>query len=168
MKICEVTGFAKENGQIKGVKIGSGETLAADRVVLTLGPWSSKKPAQSLKIPSVRPHKAASIIMEQVDTSAHALFLSYTHQSGRREETEVEFYPRPDGTLYVCGSETQAPLPDHTSQVPLECQIYFISSVDVKCHKILKLKCIYKPDTCKYVGYCTYQAIFRRQQFQMI
>ena len=107
MKICEVTGFEKENGHVIGVKISTDEVIPADCVVLALGPWSSKQLVRSFGIPAIEPHKAASIVLEQAQVSAHALFLSYrsgssSSSSGRAKETDIEFYPRPDGTLYIC------------------------------------------------------------------
>ena len=118
VKICEVVGFERNADTIQGVNINSGEVIHTDRVVLTLGPWSCKRAAKSLGIPDIIPHKAGSIVMSSVSTSPHALFMTYTpSEAGQRSSRDVEWYPRPDGTLYVCGSEEQVPLPESTKDV---------------------------------------------------
>ena len=68
-------------------------------------------------VPEVSPYKAASIVIEQASVSPHALFMSYKSRSSRKTE-ETEWYPRPDGSLYICsGEEIQPTLPEYTSEV---------------------------------------------------
>jgi glycine/D-amino acid oxidase-like deaminating enzyme len=41
--------------------------------------------------------------------SPHALFIEYEAEDGSMDSPEV--FPRPDGTVYVCGLSSEAPLP---------------------------------------------------------
>ena len=117
VKICEVSGFkvGKDN-TIRGVKLKTGDTIASNRVIITMGAWCSKKLIRSFGVYRVAPHKAASIVMRDVETSPHVLFMSYTPKATRERE-DSEWHPRKDGTLFVCGEDNQVALPERVSQV---------------------------------------------------
>jgi glycine/D-amino acid oxidase-like deaminating enzyme len=117
MKIAEVSGFkvGKDN-TIRGVKLKGDETLLSNRVVITMGAWCSKKLIRSFGIYKVVPHKAASIVMREVETTPQVMFMAYTPKATRERE-DSEWHPRKDGTLFVCGEDEQVPLPERVSQV---------------------------------------------------
>lgn len=43
------------------------------------------------------------------------LHIFLTHPTGKSDNPEV--YPRPDGTVYICGYSDDAPLPEHADLV---------------------------------------------------
>ena len=64
--------------------------------------------------PNIRGGKAHSIIL-QADVSADALFLSYISEEGKGQDPEI--YPRPDGTVYVCGQGNNDVLPEDPKDI---------------------------------------------------
>ena len=59
-----------------------GEEVAADAVVIAMGPWSGQA-AKWLPVPDITGQKYASIVLRpQEDISNHILFLSYKTSSG--------------------------------------------------------------------------------------
>ena len=70
---------------------------------------------QNLGLPKVKIHKAASIIMENVPTTPHSLFMTYS--SNKLKEFHMEWHARNDGTLFVAGEESQHPLPELANEV---------------------------------------------------
>jgi glycine/D-amino acid oxidase-like deaminating enzyme len=101
------------DGAARGVSVG-GETLAADAVVLAMGPWTSRA-VPGLRLPRVHGLKGYSVTLAAPDVPAHALFVDYRTATGRALEPEI--YPRPDGDVYVCGMADPAPLPDSPEAV---------------------------------------------------
>jgi glycine/D-amino acid oxidase-like deaminating enzyme len=95
-------------GVARGVRV-DGQVLEADAVVLATGPWTSRT-AVGLRLPRVRGLKGYSVTLDVPDVPAHALFLDYRTADGRVLEPEV--FPRPDGSVYVCGMRDLQPLPE--------------------------------------------------------
>ncbi len=108
-----VNGVEIGNNKITGVKV-DGETLEADVVVMTLGPWSHLA-SKWFKLPQIEGQRAHSIIIQAEDITPHALFLEYKPSGGLPRSPEV--YPRPDGTVYMCGMSDQEPLPESAALV---------------------------------------------------
>ncbi len=109
-----VDGIEVRQNQVRGVRI-DGQILAADAVVVAMGPWSSLA-AQWLPIPTVMGLKGHSITLHpQTPIPAHALFASYVTADG--EQLEPEIYPRPDGEVYLCGLSDTTPLPERPELV---------------------------------------------------
>jgi glycine/D-amino acid oxidase-like deaminating enzyme len=100
------------DGSVSGVVV-DGEILAADAVVLALGPWTTRV-AAGLTLPLVHGLKGASITLE-AETPAQAVFADHVRADGRRFTPEI--YPRPDGVVYVNGYPSNAPLPDDPRDV---------------------------------------------------
>jgi glycine/D-amino acid oxidase-like deaminating enzyme len=104
----EVTGLVTEGGRVMGVLV-DGAPIEADAVVIAMGPWSLLA-CQWLPLPMVYGLKGHSVIMRSGDTvSPHALFVECETEDGAVHTPEV--FPRPDGTTYVCGLSSEAPLP---------------------------------------------------------
>ncbi len=110
----ETIGLTPAGDRIAGVQV-NGERLAADAVVIAMGPWSIL--AQNwLRIPAVFGLKGNSIVYRpKTDFSAHALFSDI--EAADREVLSPEIYPRPDGTVYVCGLSSQEALPADPADV---------------------------------------------------
>jgi glycine/D-amino acid oxidase-like deaminating enzyme len=108
LKIGEVTGVTREGGRATGVTV-NGATIAADAVVLALGPWSILA-TQWLPLPAVFGLKGHSLVFETGDAlPADALFIEFDEASGEHAAPEV--FPRSDGTTYICGISSEEPLP---------------------------------------------------------
>lgn len=97
---------------VVGVRV-DGETLSADAVVLALGPWTGR--LARLGLPRVRGLKGHSVTLRGPDVPADAVFVDYRTADGRALEPEI--FPRPDGTVYVCGMADPAPLPESPEAV---------------------------------------------------
>jgi glycine/D-amino acid oxidase-like deaminating enzyme len=92
---------------VEGVIIDA-ELVAADAVVIAMGPWSVLA-AQWLPLPAIFAYKGHSLIFATGDDiPAHALFLQYEEESGPLLTPEV--FARADGTTYVSALSTQSPL----------------------------------------------------------
>jgi glycine/D-amino acid oxidase-like deaminating enzyme len=110
-----VTAVATREGRAAGVVV-DGETLAADAVVLAMGPWTGRVAGRAL--PRVRGLKGHSVVLAAPDVPAHALFVDYRTAAGRTLEPEI--FPRPDGTVYVCGMADPAGLPESPDEVTVD------------------------------------------------
>lgn len=109
LRIGEVQNITTSGKKVTGVVV-DGEEVAADAVVIAMGPWSGQA-AKWLPVPDITGQKYASIVLRpQEDISNHMLFLSYKTSSGQSIEPEV--YPRPDGSVYICGSPEGIALPN--------------------------------------------------------
>ncbi|KAK9844748.1 hypothetical protein WJX74_006279 [Apatococcus lobatus] len=95
--------------RVQGVEVG-GEVLPADVVVIAMGPWS-KQAADWLPLPPVSGQKAHSVIIQPSSPiTSHCLF---TQISGTKSgNAEPELYPRPDGSVYICGESDSVGVPD--------------------------------------------------------
>ena len=56
--------------------------------------------------------------LDAADVPAHALFVDYRTADGRSLEPEI--FPRPDGSVYVCGMADPQPLPDSPEGVVVD------------------------------------------------
>lgn len=111
-----VTGIVRGDGgaKVRGVAI-DGETVAADAVVIAMGPWSIHA-ASWLPLPRIFALKGHSLVF---DTGAaipgEALFLEYQEARGALLTPEV--YPRTDGTTYVSAISTESQVPADPADV---------------------------------------------------
>jgi len=89
--------------------------VPADTVVICLGPWTGPALSTWLGLETVvtgsRAHSITVAVPDQAQVDNTALFL--------QSNGEPELYPRPDGTVYVCGGagREDAPLPALPGQV---------------------------------------------------
>ena len=99
--------FTGNGKKIKGVKLSSGTTIDGDAIVIAMGPWSGLASKWHSSIPSFYGQKAHSILIKPSHpVPAEALFTEFG-------EFSPEFYPRPDGEVYVCGM-AENPLPSRS------------------------------------------------------
>ncbi len=101
-------------GRVTGV-IAGGQTIAADAVVIAMGPWSNLWPA--LGLPRVQALEGTSLVFRLEDGPAEprAFFVDYLGADGTRDSPEV--VARSDGTVYVSGLSAQPPLPADAGDV---------------------------------------------------
>lgn len=102
---------------VTGVRVlnedtGQHTTIRADAVIFAMGAWSSNiTGTDNISIPVISGLKVHSIVVadEKNTTTPDALFL---HCQVKNKSLEPEIYPRPDGTVYMCGwadEEAQPP-----------------------------------------------------------
>ena len=75
--------------------------ITCDAFVAAAGPWTNECRSWGAPFdacPPIEGLKAHSIVVRASSADATALFLSFSNGCG-----EMEYYPRPDGTMYVCG-----------------------------------------------------------------
>jgi glycine/D-amino acid oxidase-like deaminating enzyme len=109
-----VTGIRHGDAGVEGVVV-EGELLAADAVVIAMGPWSILAAAW-LPLPGVFPDKGHSLIYDTgADIPGEALFVAYQEETGTVLTPKV--FPRADGTTYVTVLSSQSPLPPDPADV---------------------------------------------------
>lgn len=110
--------FSPDGSVVDGAVV-DGARIAADAVIVAMGPWSVLA-CQWLSIPPVYGLKGHSIVLRpRVPIPADALFVEYQTSEGDVHSPEV--FPRPDGTVYVCGISDETPLPlDPAGVAPAE------------------------------------------------
>ncbi|ENI06835.1 hypothetical protein COCC4DRAFT_39221 [Bipolaris maydis ATCC 48331] len=117
------TNITQENGAVTSVSYkpkdsDQEETLPADTIILTAGPWT-----KSIWNPTpIYPLRAHSVTIRPTrPVSAYALFtaIDMPRGSGSRSETVTpEIYARPNQEVYACGDgDTLVPLPASTDLV---------------------------------------------------
>ncbi len=98
----------RTGARIAGVAV-DGEVLAAEALVIAMGPWSLHA-AQWLRLPPVFGLKGFSITLRPpAPPPPVALFLDYEDEGGERHGPELMV--RADGEVYLCGFTDDAPLP---------------------------------------------------------
>ena len=107
-----------EGGAVRGAVV-DGQEVAGDAVVIAMGPWSVLA-SRWLPLPAVYGLKGHSLVFRYAPQPLpHALFVELETEAGALASPEV--FPRPDGTTYVCGLSSEAPLPvDPAAVVPDE------------------------------------------------
>jgi glycine/D-amino acid oxidase-like deaminating enzyme len=111
-----VTGLSRsrDGRRITGALV-DGEPVEGDAVVIAMGPWSVLA-AQWLPLPAIYGLKGHSVMFRGGrPISPQALFVEYEAADGSVDSPEV--FPRPDGTTYVCGLSSEAPLPLDPAEV---------------------------------------------------
>jgi glycine/D-amino acid oxidase-like deaminating enzyme len=107
LRYGEVTGVFRREKVIEGVEV-DGETISADAVVITMGPWSLRA-AQWLRVPLIFGMRSPSLVYGTGrDVPAEALFLDYEDNG---DALTIEVFPRADGSTHVTAFSGQAPLP---------------------------------------------------------
>lgn len=98
------------NGTVTGVVTAEGETVPADAVVVAAGPSTGRVTASGDPVATIDGQRAHSIVLTPATAVPPITLFSSCPRPGR-PAAEPEFYPRPDGTVYVCGESDDAPLP---------------------------------------------------------
>lgn len=117
---ARVVGVAFDGARAAGVTVTGPDndeatTIAADAVVIAMGPWSLLA-GQWLPLPRIYGLKGHSFVLQSAEAiPAQALFVEYEAADG--ETYSPEIVPRADGTTYVCGVSSQSPLPIDPAEV---------------------------------------------------
>jgi glycine/D-amino acid oxidase-like deaminating enzyme len=116
LRLGTVTGVLRRDRDVVGVEV-DGEAIAADAIVVAMGPWSALA-TRWLSLPPVFGLKGHSMVFETGTLiPPEALFVEYVDTAGSMLSPEV--FPRPDGTTYVCAISSSAALPvDPAAVVP--------------------------------------------------
>jgi glycine/D-amino acid oxidase-like deaminating enzyme len=120
LTIGTVAGLHKSRGggRVDGITLADGRDIAADAVIVAMGPWSVLA-AHWLSMPAVYGLKGHSVVFAPaVKLPAEAVFAEFEDANG--ETYSPEIVPRADGTLYICGVSGIAPLPVEPSHVQPE------------------------------------------------
>ena len=105
-----VTGIVRHGDEspVTGVEV-DGSVVAADAVVVAMGPWSLIS-AGWMALPPLFGQRSPSLVYDTgTDVPADALFLEYHEDSGG--VVSVEVFPRANGNTLVTAFSDQAPLP---------------------------------------------------------
>lgn len=116
LRLAQVTGVARtqDGAAATGVTVAE-ETIAADAVVIAMGPWSVVA-AGWVPLPPVFAYKGHSVLFHTGrDIPADALFLEYQEAGG--DVLTPELFPRADGTTYVSAMSHHARLPPDPADV---------------------------------------------------
>ena len=111
-----VTGlaFAPDGSAFTGA-IVDGTTLAADAVLVAMGPWTAEA-ARWLPLPAVYGLKSDSLVLgTEAPLPGCAIFAEVEDAAG--EAHAPELFTRPDGTTYFCGLSSEDPVPDDPAAV---------------------------------------------------
>ena len=155
LRLGRVTGLVRRDNptRIAGVEVDGSDIIEADAVVIAMGPWSILA-AQWLPLPAVFGLKGHSLVFETgAQIPAEAAFLEY-REPGSGAVLSPEFFPRADGTTYICGISGEEALPVDPARVTpdggalyrLEAMCREISPV-LAGAKILARQACYRPVT---------------------
>jgi glycine/D-amino acid oxidase-like deaminating enzyme len=105
-----ITGLTRsaDGSVVRGVEV-DGDVLAADAVVIAMGPWSLLA-AGWIDLPAVYGQRSPSLVYDTgTNAPADALFLDDHTENG--DAVTVEVFPRADGTTLLTAFSRQAALP---------------------------------------------------------
>eukprot|EP00516_Mucochytrium_quahogii_P009525 CAMPEP_0203773256 /NCGR_PEP_ID=MMETSP0099_2-20121227/4550_1 /ASSEMBLY_ACC=CAM_ASM_000209 /TAXON_ID=96639 /ORGANISM=" , Strain NY0313808BC1" /LENGTH=371 /DNA_ID=CAMNT_0050671053 /DNA_START=405 /DNA_END=1520 /DNA_ORIENTATION=+ len=91
-----------DSGMYTGVVLEGGKVIRAGKVVLAMGPWTvaAEDWLGNIRVPMFGIASSSMIVQpkEKVKVQATAVFCE-----DDKNRCHLEFYPRPDNTIYVCG-----------------------------------------------------------------
>ena len=115
------------SGAVAGVLV-DGEVIAADAVVLAMGPWTALA-REWIPLPPIGGLKGFSITLRpDFEVPAEMLFCEYRTAAG--ETLSPEIYPRPDGEVWVCGMSDDQPVPFDPADVRVD---------DARCDELRRI-----------------------------
>jgi len=95
-------GVDTKHGKVTAVRLQSGQTITANKIIICLGPWSSVAVEDWFGLPlPMEGIKSTSIVyhgIEEIKEEPYACFCAEDRQG-----CHMELYPRPNGDLYICG-----------------------------------------------------------------
>jgi glycine/D-amino acid oxidase-like deaminating enzyme len=91
-----------EGDSVTGVRLKGRETLPADIVIITMGPWSAPFVEDNFRIPlPMEGIKSTSLVYTDLDEIRTEPFACFCAED--RNGCHLELYPRSNGDLYICG-----------------------------------------------------------------
>jgi glycine/D-amino acid oxidase-like deaminating enzyme len=143
-----VTGIVRssDGSTIRGVEVDGG-IIAADAVVVAMGPWSLKV-AEWLVLPAVFGRRSPSLVYDTgIDVPAHALFLEYYEESGG--VVTVEVFPRANGNTLITAFSDEAPLPlDPAAVIPDRSEVDRLQAICERLSPALRAERIVAEQAC--------------------
>lgn len=96
-------GYVGNNdGSVQGVKLANGGILEADKLVVTLGVWSGVVCEDWFGMPiPMQGIKSTSMVYNAIDEIKKEPYACFCDED--QFSCHLELYPRPDGSLYICG-----------------------------------------------------------------
>lgn len=114
---------------------GGEQQLDATDIILAAGPWTQRLLPEA-PIGGVRSHSV--VVDPGRDVSPTIIFFDPGHIDPGDEENQLEVYPRPDKTVYMCGrTDYDAPLPAATNDVDVNPKL---------CQELMENLAIISPD----------------------
>ncbi|KAI9295198.1 FAD dependent oxidoreductase, partial [Neoconidiobolus thromboides FSU 785] len=158
----EVNGITEEKDGKLSLKLVNNSDFITDKVVLSMGPWTSsltpslKKIHQSLKF-KISGSRAHSVIFEpkqenfeKAKVLEHVLFTNITIKN---QINEIEIYPRSNKQVYICGLGDNVCLPEHSNSIiPDDKAINKLIELGIKLIPELKDYNVIKKQVC-YLPY---------------
>ncbi|KAI3332037.1 FAD dependent oxidoreductase [Xylariaceae sp. AK1471] len=125
------------------------QVLATD-VIVAAGPWTSRILSEA---PIIGEKSHSVVVQPNKEISSTILFFDPGHIDPDDKENHLEIYPRPDGTVYMCGrTKYGLELPATTDEVdvdPQRCQEIMncvnLISPDLGKSQVLKRQACYRP-----------------------
>ena len=120
LEIATIVGLARSRdaARVTGVRLEGGREIAADAVIIAMGPWSLLA-SRWLPLPAIHGLKGHSVVFRpEAAFPAETIFAEFEERGG--DVLSPEIVPRVDGTLYVCGLPGRDPLPIDPSKVQPE------------------------------------------------
>jgi glycine/D-amino acid oxidase-like deaminating enzyme len=112
--------------------VDGGETIAADAVVIAMGPWSLVASGW-LPLPAIMAYKGHSLLFETGESvPPEAVFFEYQDSGGA--VLTPELFPRADGTTYVAFSSVQDRLPFDPAEVHTDPEA--IAQLETVCERL--------------------------------
>lgn len=139
----EAIEYSSNRGQVQSVRYrgkqsGKEHQLDATDVILAAGPWSQRLLPEA-PIGGERSHSV--VIEPGRDVSPTIIFFDPGHFDPNDEENQLEIYPRPDDTVYMCGrTDYGAPLPATTDDVEVDTKL---------CQELMENVATVSPDLAK-------------------
>ena len=133
LRLGEVTGIVHraQGAILEGVQVGR-DFIAADAVVIAMGPWSLLA-AEWVRLPAVVGQRSPSLVYDTgKEVAADALFLECDEEGGGA--VTVEVFPRGDGTTHVCAFSDQASLPTDPADVTPDADV--IERLETICERL--------------------------------
>ena len=144
----------------------SRKSIPANQVILAMGPWTEKfvnetlstrmslatqKPSSEFLFPLMKPYKAHSTIhTDTFGAPASAIFAFIEGSESDLIDKEPEFFPRPDGTIYMCAYvDEETPLPNSAKEiVPNEDALEVMLNLTKRVHPELNESNLEKLQSC--------------------
>ena len=142
-----ITGIVRADGSaVTGVEVDGG-VIAADAVVVAMGPWSLMAAGWML-LPAVFGRRSPSLVYDTgTDVPADALFLEYHDESGAA--VSVEVFPRADGSTHITAFSDEAPLPlDPAAVAPDQDAIDRLQAICERLSPLLRAEKIIARQAC--------------------
>lgn len=95
---CEIGG----DGKVKGIKLQNHDPIECDKMIVTLGTWSGVICEDWFSTPiPMQGIKSTSVVYNDIPEIKAEPYAAFCDED--RYSCHLELYPRPDGSLYICG-----------------------------------------------------------------